>query len=588
MTPSQSHPLRELCPASEGKAADTRPLPRCALGYSDHGALDHKPRLRRDEVRGKQPSARVQSIRPAEPTGAQQDAPAQQSRLQRDGAASRRDDLPHSRAARAGALLRAIAIDAARTGAREHEFGEGRAPAGGAAAEDARVGATPDVFYVYAEGQRVAQVVQSHDGTFCLDSNTGKGTSHPFPKVAVETMSALHSDLQGTLTGATAIGASAVTSRQAFSPWGERLPVSAGGQSTPIDKVTVGFTDQEHDDTVGLVNMRGRVYDSITRTFLTPDPIVGSPFKVSGWNKYAYVLNNPLKYTDPSGFDGVDTDFTYADGNREVVFNDDLLQSEAQSFAPDQSVAPSTPVAPESFDPGLSSDSGFFPASLSENGGGGAGPDLAPIHAWIDVLNKDPYRGFTSHPHADIPLTIPTPGSQISAANDGVQGTGPSGPRYVDAPFYVGTIKSTQPLLGMVGPPLGGGTALGAAADGAFSPIVEGGGLAAHEAAGGHLLALHVGLDAAALDARGIDAASTFLTRAEAEATASGALSQNGAQISGWLQRGAATNLKITTRFSGGLIRVTGGYEASASSATFILKSNGSGGFFILTGFPAP
>jgi RHS repeat-associated protein len=68
-------------------------------------------------------------------------------------------------------------------------------------------------------------------------------------------------------------------------------------------KVRVGFTDQEQDDTVGL-NMRGRMYDATTRTFLTPDPIVGSPLKVSGWNKYAYVLNNPLKYVDPSGFEG--------------------------------------------------------------------------------------------------------------------------------------------------------------------------------------------------------------------------------------------------------------------------------------------
>ncbi len=134
----------------------------------------------------------------------------------------------------------------------------------------------------------------------------------------------------------------------------------------------------------------------------------------------------------------------------------------------------------------------------------------------------------------------------------------------------------------------GGGGVAGGLAEGAFSPIVEGGGLAAHEAAGGHLLARHVGLDAAALDARGINVASTFLLRAEAEAAASGALSQNAGQISTWLQGGAATNLKLTTPFTGGLIRVSGGYEAAATSATFILKNNGSGGFFILTGFPVP
>ena len=47
------------------------------------------------------------------------------------GAASRSDYLPHSRAARAATLEHADITAALRSGAREHEFGEGRAPAGG-------------------------------------------------------------------------------------------------------------------------------------------------------------------------------------------------------------------------------------------------------------------------------------------------------------------------------------------------------------------------------------------------------------------------------------------------------------------------
>ena len=78
---------------------------------------------------------------------------------------------------------------------------------------------------------------------------------------------------------------------------------------------------------------------------------------------------------------------------------------------------------------------------------------------------------------------------------------------------------------------------------------------------------MHVGMDAAALDARGLPVASTFLTRAEAEAAGSNALSQNAGQISIRLQGGAATNLKLTTPFTGGLVRVARGYEATATSA---------------------
>jgi len=99
------------------------------------------------------------------------------------------------------------------------------------------------------------------------------------------------------------------------------------------------------------------------------------------------------------------------------------------------------------------------------------------------------------------------------------------------------------------------------AAAGASSPIVEGGGLAAHEAAGGHVIARHVGLEAAALDARQLPVASTFLSRAEAEAAAAAALSQNSGQVAAWLQAGAVGNLKLTTPFSGGHRRIHWGSD---------------------------
>ena len=35
--------------------------------------------------------------------------------------------------------------------------------------------------------------------------------------------------------------------------------------------------------------------------FLSPDPIISNPTKSQDFNRYSYALNNPLKYTDPSG-----------------------------------------------------------------------------------------------------------------------------------------------------------------------------------------------------------------------------------------------------------------------------------------------
>ncbi|CEN36674.1 RHS repeat-associated core domain protein (fragment) [Capnocytophaga cynodegmi] len=47
--------------------------------------------------------------------------------------------------------------------------------------------------------------------------------------------------------------------------------------------------------------MNGRLYDPVLHRFLQPDNYVQDPSNTQNFNRYGYVLNNPLKYTDPSG-----------------------------------------------------------------------------------------------------------------------------------------------------------------------------------------------------------------------------------------------------------------------------------------------
>ncbi len=88
-------------------------------------------------------------------------------------------------------------------------------------------------------------------------------------------------------------------------PFGERRMLSDLRQPYvgAYSAMRRGFTGHEQDDELGLTNMRGRIYDPRLARFLSPDPLIASESESQSYNAYAYVLNNPLRYTDPSGFD---------------------------------------------------------------------------------------------------------------------------------------------------------------------------------------------------------------------------------------------------------------------------------------------
>jgi RHS repeat-associated protein len=67
--------------------------------------------------------------------------------------------------------------------------------------------------------------------------------------------------------------------------------------SVPTDKL---FTGQRLDGT-GLYYYGARYYDPTIGRFISPDTIVPNPANPQSFNRYSYCLNNPLKYTDPSG-----------------------------------------------------------------------------------------------------------------------------------------------------------------------------------------------------------------------------------------------------------------------------------------------
>ncbi len=47
--------------------------------------------------------------------------------------------------------------------------------------------------------------------------------------------------------------------------------------------------------------MNGRLYDPLLRRFLNADENIQDTYNTQNYNKYGYVLNNPLMFNDPTG-----------------------------------------------------------------------------------------------------------------------------------------------------------------------------------------------------------------------------------------------------------------------------------------------
>ena len=80
-----------------------------------------------------------------------------------------------------------------------------------------------------------------------------------------------------------------------YYPFGETL------SDTGSVSVSHKYTSQELDIETGLYYYNARYYDPVLGRFISADPIVPDPTNPQALNRYSYVVNNPLKYTDPSG-----------------------------------------------------------------------------------------------------------------------------------------------------------------------------------------------------------------------------------------------------------------------------------------------
>ncbi len=88
----------------------------------------------------------------------------------------------------------------------------------------------------------------------------------------------------------------ALLSEQRYLPFGGVRTDVVG-----INQTDFGYTGQRGLSAVGLMDYNARLYDPVLMRFTQTDTIVPGVGNVLAYDRYGYVFNNPLRYTDPSG-----------------------------------------------------------------------------------------------------------------------------------------------------------------------------------------------------------------------------------------------------------------------------------------------
>jgi RHS repeat-associated protein len=111
----------------------------------------------------------------------------------------------------------------------------------------------------------------------------------------------LHKDQQGSTTAIT--NAAGTTVQQfLYDPWGKQYLVNNSLLTYTSPATSKGYTGHEMVNDFEVIHMGGRTYNPVLGRFMQADPFIQAPDNLQSYNRYSYVLNNPMSYTDPSGY----------------------------------------------------------------------------------------------------------------------------------------------------------------------------------------------------------------------------------------------------------------------------------------------
>ena len=130
-------------------------------------------------------------------------------------------------------------------------------------------------------------LVATHEKTLIANEKQADSTAY------------MHRDALGSIDTVTNEGGQ-IVQQQRYTPFGEDIAV-LGSQNTYDKGDLRGFTSHENVGDTGLINMNARLYDPVIGRFVQADTVIPDPSKAMSYNRYIYVYNNPMKYSDPDG-----------------------------------------------------------------------------------------------------------------------------------------------------------------------------------------------------------------------------------------------------------------------------------------------
>ncbi len=168
-------------------------------------------------------------------------------------------------------------------------------------------GATTIATFVYdGDGQRVKSTLNGVTTTFVGNYYEKTGTSITkyyymgTARVAMRNTSVKY--LFGDQLGSTSVTTSSsgvIGSQARYKPFGEMYYTSG---TLPTRYTFTGqYSYANTTSEIGLMYYGARFYDPALGRFASADTIIPGAGNPMAWDRYAYTLNNPVKYTDPSG-----------------------------------------------------------------------------------------------------------------------------------------------------------------------------------------------------------------------------------------------------------------------------------------------